>query len=245
MDYSVYNMTIKDWAITAFKSLGTTAIIAYLFYDSMLLLVVFPVVFMYFIRACRLEGVQRQKDKLTGEFMDALKTLSSNLLAGYSVENAWKDAENEMRLLYGNDSLMLSEITEMNRQIGMNQTFESVLAEFASRTGIEDIENFADIFSFAKRSGGKFVDIIEATTYRMWSKYDTNRQIDVAVSAKRLEQKIMNYIPIILLAFLKVASQDYMSVLYGNAAGILFMTACLGAYGISIKLAQKVLRIQI
>ena len=60
MDYSVYNMTIKDWAITAFKSLGTTAIIAYLFYDSMLLLVVFPVVFMYFIRACRLEGVQRQ-----------------------------------------------------------------------------------------------------------------------------------------------------------------------------------------
>ena len=177
--------------------------------------------------------------------MDALKTLSSNLLAGYSVENAWKDAENEMRLLYGNDSLMLSEITEMNRQIGMNQTFESVLAEFASRTGIEDIENFADIFSFAKRSGGKFVDIIEATTYRMWSKYDTNRQIDVAVSAKRLEQKTMNYIPIILLAFLKVASQDYMSVLYGNAAGILFMTACLGAYGISIKLAQKVLRIQI
>ena len=140
---------------------------------------------------------------------------------------------------------MLSEIQEMNRQIKMNQTFEAVLSEFAHRSGLEDIVNFSDIFSFAKRSGGRFVDIIESTTYRMWTKYDTNRQIEVAVSAKRLEQKTMNYIPIFLLAFLKLSSRDYMSALYGNLIGVIFMSTCLLAYAGAIKLAKKFLQVGI
>ena len=181
-------MSAKDWGIVFIKSMAATVIIAYLFYDSPIVVIAFPVVFVYCAKLCRQEGVRRQKEKLNEEFMNVLKVLSSNMLAGYSVENAWQEAEKEMQLMYGKDSLMLSEIQEMNRQIKMNQTFEAVLAEFAHRSGLEDIVNFSDIFSFAKRSGGRFVDIIESTTYRMWTKYDTNRQIEVAVSAKRLEQ---------------------------------------------------------
>ena len=94
-------------------------------------------------------------------------------------------------------------------------------------------------------SGGRFVDIIESTTYRMWAKYDTNRQIEVAVSAKRLEQKTMNYIPIFLLAFLKLSSRDYMSALYGNLIGVIFMSTCLLAYAGAIKLAKKFLQVGI
>lgn len=201
MDYSRYSMSIKDWGIVFIKSMAATVIIAYLFYDSPIVVIAFPAVFAYCAKLCRQEGVRRQKEKLNEEFMNVLKVLSSNMLAGYSVENAWQEAEKEMELMYGNDSLMLSEIQEMNRQIKMNQTFEAVLSEFAHRSGLEDIVNFSDIFSFAKRSGGRFVDIIESTTYRMWTKYDTNRQIEVAVSAKRLEQKTMNYIPIFLWHF--------------------------------------------
>lgn len=55
-----------------------------------------------------------------------------------------------MELMYGNDSIMLSEIQEMNRQIKMNQTFEAVLSEFAHRSGLEDIVNFL-IFSHLQR----------------------------------------------------------------------------------------------
>ena len=56
-----------------------------------------------------------------------------------------------MELMYGNDSLMLSEIQEMNRQIKMNQTFEAVLSEFAHRSGLEDIVKFFLIFSHLQR----------------------------------------------------------------------------------------------
>lgn len=244
MDYGKYSMTIKDWGMVLLKSIAATVIIAYLFYDSPVVCIIFPIVFLYFKRAVKQDEIERQKQELTEEFMNVLKILSANLLAGYSVENSLKEAESEIRMMYGENSLMLSEIVDMNRQIGMNQTFETVLGNFAARTGIEDIENFADIFSFAKRSGGKFVDIIESTTYRMWSKYDTGRQIDVAVSAKRLEQRLMNYIPVVLLAFLKIASKDYMSALYGNMIGVIFMTVCLVAYAAAIKLAGRFLSIE-
>ena len=139
MDYSRYSMCTKDWGIVFIKSMAATVIIAYLFYDSPIVVIAFPVVFAYCAKLCRQEGVRRQKEKLNEEFMNVLKVLSSNMLAGYSVENAWQEAEKEMELMYGNDSLMLSEIQEMNRQIKMNQTFEVVLSEFAHRSGLEDI----------------------------------------------------------------------------------------------------------
>lgn len=233
MDYSRYSMCTKDWGIVFIKSMAATVIIAYLFYDSPIVVIAFPAVFAYCAKLCRQEGVRRQKEKLNEEFMNVLKVLSSNMLAGYSVENAWQEAEKEMELMYGNNSLMLSEIQEMNRQIKMNQTFEAVLSEFAHRSGLEDIVNFSDIFSFAKRSGGRFVDIIESTTYRMWTKYDTNRQIEVAVSAKRLEQKTMNYIPIFLLAFFKaVFKRLYVCTIWkpdrGNLYEYLSFSLCRG-----------------
>ena len=146
MDYSRYSMYTKDWGIVFIKSMAATVIIAYLFYDSPIVVIAFPAVFVYCAKLCRQEGVRRQKEKLNEEFMNVLKVLSSNMLAGYSVENAWQEAEKEMELMYGNDSLMLSEIQEMNRQIKMNQTFEAVLSEFAHRSGLEDIVNFSDIF---------------------------------------------------------------------------------------------------
>lgn len=93
MDYSRYSMSTKDWGIVFIKSMAATVIIAYLFYDSPIVVIAFPAVFAYCAKLCRQEGVRRQKEKLNEEFMNVLKVLSTNMLAGYSVENAWQEAE--------------------------------------------------------------------------------------------------------------------------------------------------------
>ena len=38
-------------------------------------------------------GSEDKRKNLNEEFMNVLKVLSSNMLAGYSVENAWQEAE--------------------------------------------------------------------------------------------------------------------------------------------------------
>ena len=89
------------------------------------------------------------------------------------------------------------------------------------------------------------MEIIDNTINKMWAKYETVREIDVAISAKKLEQKVMSVIPVVLLAYMKLTSAEYMSVLYGNVAGVLFMTVCLLAYGGAIHLAGKILQIKV
>lgn len=245
MNYEKYQFTLRDWLETVGVSVLLGIIIAYLFFNNSIGLLVVPLAFVGAKRYIAHERIRTRQQILSEEFMDALKNISSNLIAGYSLENSWIEAEKEMLLLKGKKSLMYGELCEMNRKISMNQPLEKILEEFAIRTGVEDIQNFSDIFSFAKRSGGKFVEIIETTTYRMWEKFETRREIEVAVSAKKLEQKIMDVIPILILLYLRIASGDYMEVLYSNPMGIVFMTVCLDVYIVALLLAERVLDIKV
>ena len=245
MEYNDYKLSIKEKLIVIAKTIAVAVTISYLFFDSFIALVFIPLIFAILYKKKKLTELQNRKQELTQQFMEALKNVSTALLAGYSVENSWKEAQKEICLLYGKDSYMNKELDEMNRLIAMNIPVENILQKFAERSGVEEISTFAEIFSFAKRSRGNFGQIIETTTYRMWEKFETLREIQVTVASKKMEQRVMNIIPIGMLAYLKFASGEYMSVMYGNAFGIIFMLICLAMYVFVIYLAEKMLDINI
>ena len=245
MEYNDYKLSIKEKLIVIAKTIAVAVTISYLFFDSFIALVFIPLIFAILYKKKKLTELQNRKQELTQQFMEALKNVSTALLAGYSVENSWKEAQKEICLLYGKDSYMNKELDEMNRLIAMNIPVENILEKFAERSGVEEISTFAEIFSFAKRSRGNFGQIIETTTYRMWEKFETLREIQVTVASKKMEQRVMNIIPIGMLAYLKFASGEYMSVMYGNAFGIIFMLICLAMYVFVIYLAEKMLDINI
>ena len=55
----------------------------------------------------------------------------------------------------------------MLEQLHMNRPVESVMDEFAVRTGVEDIQCFAEIFRTARRSGGNLVSITRSAAERI------------------------------------------------------------------------------
>ena len=244
MDYRTYHPTFRE----KMKCLGLAVLlsgaIAFLFYGSVWGLVLIPVLYLILKKRKERTGLEQVQKKLAKEFLDALRTISSALQAGISMENAWKEAEKEMAALHGKESYMYQELSEMNRSIELNIPIEKLLTDFSVRCGNSDILSFAEVFSFAKRSGGNFVTIIEGTSEHMRARYDTEREIEVLVASRKMEQKVMNAIPMFILAYLKVSSMDFLDVLYGNMAGVLFMTLCLLAYGGSVLLAEKILRIR-
>ena len=245
MDYKKYKLSVKEKLIVVMQTIIVAFIVSYLFFDSVIALIFIPVIFTIIYKKKKLSGLQNQKTELTKQFMEALKNVSTALLAGYSVENAWKEAQKEVGHLYGKDSYIHKELDEMNRLISMNIPVEEILQKFAERSGVEEINTFAEIFAFAKRSRGNFGQIIETTTYRMWEKFETLREIQVSVASKKMEQNIMNVIPIGMLAYMRIASGDYMSVMYGNAFGVIIMMICLIMYVFVIFLAEKMLDINI
>lgn len=220
------------------------SVIAYLFYDSWLGMILVPVMYLIIRRRQILAAIAQRQRQLEREFLDALRTVSASLLAGYSMENAWRQAQREIESAYGKQSFLYRELEWMNHSLGYNMPLEQLISNFAVRTGNADIASFSEVFAFAKRSGGNFVTIIEGTTQHMRVRYETEREIQVLVASRQMEQKVMNVMPILILAYLKVTSSGFLDVLYGNTAGVLFMSGCLLAYGGAILLAEKILDIR-
>ena len=140
---------------------------------------------------------------------------------------------------------MVCEFAKMNVAVRMNQPLEQELQDFADRSGCEDIESFAEVFSFAKRSGGDFVGIIQTAVLRISGKIEIEREIATAVAGKKLEGRIMNGMPLFILAYLNLTSGDFLELLYGNVLGVVVMTAALAAYAGAIRLSEKILDIRI
>lgn len=185
---------------------------------------------------------EKRRDMLGGQFKDAILALSSALQAGYSVENAWKEAWQEMACIYGEDGLITKEFAAMVKAIAVNETPEQVLEDFAARSGIDEIESFAQVFRLAKRSSGDLVSIIDSTSRTIGEKLRVREEIVTVTTAKQLEQTIMSVIPAAIILYLRFAFVGFLDVLYEGIFGRLVMTVCLLIYGAAILVGRRMVR---
>ncbi len=236
---------MKEWAICITEGLGLGILVSFLFYHSPVALVLLIPFFPFWVKLQKKEKSRKRRERLRYEFKECLQAVSGALLAGYSMENAWKDAEKEMTRFLGENADMTRELRRMNRQISLNTPIEKLLSDFAFRSGIEDVQSFCQVFQFAKRGGGDLTAIIRSTSLRIGDKVELEREIQTAMSAKRMEQKIMSVMPLFILLYIGLTSPDFLSALYGNALGVLVMSICLAAYLGSVLLARKIINIQI
>lgn len=244
-DYRMYRLALKEEAMCVAMGLALSAVAAWLLYKDywglLLGIVIWPLCREHY----RKEQIVSRKRELLLQFKDAMQCVSIALLSGYSMENAWKEAEKEMRELYGESAYITEEMKQMNRAIEMNQTVEQLLYQFAVRSGCEDIISFAEVFRFAKRSGGNFGKIIQNTIAKICEKIEVEREIETVISGKRMEQKIMNVVPVFLLGYLNLTSEDFLEPLYGNVAGVCVMSLAFGAYIGALLLARRMVDVKI
>ena len=169
---------------------------SYVFYKSL-----WPVMpgipFLYFyLQKTKQRLSQREESCMLQQFKDSITVLSGMLLSGYAVENAMEKTVGEMEVMWGKDSRIVGEYRVMLFQMGLNQTAEEVWQEFGRRSGLEEIEEFADIFSVVKRSGGELAKVIQLAVNQIQETSMTEEQIRVQTASRRYEQKIMTGMPI-------------------------------------------------
>lgn len=245
MDYTRYEMSLRENVQCILVGMALSGVIAWLFYRSLWGMLLCPLIYILYRRRYQTEQRQKRKERLLEEFKDGMHAVSAALLAGYSIENAWREAEKELRELHGETSLMFAELHRMNGAVSMNEPLEKVLAEFAGRSGCEEIESFSEVFIFAKRSGGDFTKIIRATVTKLTGKIEVEREISTVLAGKKLEGKIMNGMPLFILAYLTLTSGDFLEALYGNMLGVVIMSVALGIYGVAIRMSERILDIQV
>jgi tight adherence protein B len=245
IDYSVYHMSmgekIRYFLIAFIVLIGA----GYLFYNNILISLAAGSLAILYPAVKKKELIKKRKQMLNIQFKDALYSISSSLSAGRAPEAAFKAALEDLRILYSDsDAFIIKELEQIDRRISMNDTLENALMDFALRSGIDDIKNFADVFIICKSTGGNLVDVIRNTYVILNQKIEIKNEIDVLIAEQKLSQKILNIMPFGLLALIMASSPDYVKPLY-SPAGHIAMTVVLVLLVVSYVIGSRITDIRI
>lgn len=227
------------------ESIGLLLLVGYLFYDNVWLgLIFFPFGIRHIKRGLELYEQKRQ-ERISVEFKDGMQAVVSALTAGYSIENSFREALDEIMLLYGKKTDIYKGFSKIVYKLNLNVNIEDAFDEFAQECKVEEIYNFAEILHYAKRSGGNLIQIIKNTTDTISEKIDVKREINTIISSKQLEQNIMNYVPIFIILYMRITSPEMFVNIYGNMAGVIIMSVCLVVYFVARIIAERIVNIRV
>lgn len=219
--------------------------ISYLFfYSPVAFAVLLPGLFLFFREQKRVLR-RRRSEEIKGQFLDGIQMMAAALQAGYSAENALLEARRELGKMYQDEAYVTVEFSVMEAQLGMNRSIEALFQDFALRSGIDDIESFAHVFFTAKRSGGDLLAIIRNTVFCIRQKQETLQEIETCLAGKMMEQNIMSLIPLLILAYVKLTSPEFLEEMYQSTAGIAVMTICFLVYVLAWYWGRRIVQIEV
>jgi len=229
-------------AIAAGISLGM--IVAWLFYRSVyaIILCIPSIIIAVFIS--KNSQIQKSKEQMREQFREAMRITADTLEAGFAVEQAFIQVEKELRVLYGDNEIMVCEIRHVNDCAKNNIPVETSLFELAEKMDDMDAINLTRILGYARKSGGNYVQITRSFVQHLDEKMETEKEIKANLAEKILEYKVMCVMPIGIMALLNLQSGDFMNVLYGNRMGVGIMTTLLMVYIAAVGLGFKILNIK-
>lgn len=245
MDYNNYIFSSKEFLLELIVGSTILIILAFLFYESFLAAIFISPIFSIYLSYRKHQKQKYRKQKLDVQFKDGIVSLSAALNAGYSVENSFLEALRDLNLLYEKEAFIIKEFEMIIYKLKMNQTVEDALWDFAKRSGLQNIENFAEVFSTAKRTGGDLIKIIECTSKSINEKIEVSREISTLIAGKQYESRVMSIVPLGIILYMQLFSPGFMQPLYHNIMGNIIMTIALCSYLAALKLMQHIIEIEL
>jgi len=233
-------VTEQNWLKAFIKGFAKAFILLFLFYKVFLAAFVLAVIYgVVNIKFNKEKDIEEWRWQMNLEFREVMTGISSALNAGYSIENSFTEARNDLFLLYGDNSVMVKELDAINLKLRLNQPLEKVLMEFASYCKVEDISNFAEVFQTAKRTGGNLIEVARSTADKISSKIETTREIRTMVAGKKMEGKIMSLIPLAIIIYFWISSPGFLDCLY-TLSGRPVMTVLLVIYVAAYNWSERI-----
>lgn len=243
--YDAYRFNWKEWLIFAMECTAICVGVNYLFYKSLWAFVFMAPVPYMFYKWKKRNYIRERKKRLNYQFKDALYSLNVALQAGYSMETSVVCCMQDLEKIYSKGSDILKEFTYMEKQMRLSVSLDTLFQDLAARSKLEDIENFAAVFSAAKRSGGDMSRIVQKTAWMLTDKIEVKKEIEATVAAKKMEQVIMSMMPFGIILYMQLTSPGFLQILYGNVFGVVTMSLCLGIYFLAYWMGRRIVDIEV
>lgn len=185
----------------------------------------------------------RQK-RLKSQFRDMLEALMTALSTGKNVRDSFLSVYDDLKNQYDEDAYILKELEVIIHGQNNGINLEEILKDFGRRSGCEDIQDFAEVFEICYRKGGNIRDTVRNTCDILGDKMSVAEDIETTVAGSKNDQYIMLVMPIVLIAMIKLSSEDF-AANFTTGAGLISTTAAVAMFVFSYFLGTKILEIKL
>ena len=261
-NYKVYYMKPIEKVLYFLLAFTVGAVVGYLFYGGIgkdefgqatvltyiLNVVISSVVGIFagimFVPIRTKQILKKKRNDLKLQFRELLDALSTSLGSGKNITDAFKSAYDDLGIIYSEETAIMQELAVILNGVNNNIDVEVSLMDFGVRSGIEDIESFANVFETCYRKGGNIRDVIRNTQQIIVEKMEVEMEIQTVVAASTNEQTIMTVLPIVLIALIKMMSPEFASN-FVTPVGLIATTIAVVMFVAAYFVGKKILAIKI
>ena len=260
MDYRVYVMNPMEKIIVSIALIIIGGLVGLVFYGGLFKsdgeatlatyisnLIFFMIVGLYarkmFLPISKNSRLKKRQDKLRKQFRDMMESLSASLSSGSNVLNAFNSALIDLKMQYTESDYIIIELQEIIDCMGSNVNAEEAMHFFGERSGIEDIQTFADVFEICYRRGGDMKRIVRRTYDVISDKMAINDEIETKLTSNKMQHNAMSVMPIAVVALLRVTNASFAES-FATVQGVLVNTVAIVIFVSAYKYGKKIIDIK-
>lgn len=186
---------------------------------------------------------EKRRGVLRRQFRDMLESLTASLAANSTVKDAFHAAYKDMCMQYSDDALIAKELEQFQRAAQINVTLDVMMDDFAKRSGVEEIQDFNNVFQVCYGPGGNMSRVINQTHDIICSRMEIEDEIDAKIHANEMELNIMMLAPVLIVALMRMANESFAQNL-ASPTGVAVMTVALAMFVGAYIWGQKIIAVR-
>lgn len=243
-DYNVYTPSAKEKILWFLIGLAVGGVVLFVFYSNLIVSVVAGLLVGYFFIPIRTKQViKKRKTKLSSQFKGMLETLSTSIGAGKNIYDAFSSAVDDLAVQFNEDADIVEEAKIIRLGLDNNIRIEELLLNFAARSGLDDVKNFANVFATCYQKGGNIKEVVKNTATIISDKIAIQMEIETMVAGQKNEQNIMLVMPMLFVVMMRSMGGDLVDL--SSPVGILSVTAAIAIFALAYFISQKILNIKL
>ena len=188
--------------------------------------------------------IDKKRKALNSQFRDMLDGLTTAIGAGKNVPDAFVSVKEDLENQYNEDAFIIQEVNVILNGLHNNINVEDMLADFGRRSGITEIDNFANVFKVCYRKGGNIKDVIRNTHEILSDKMEINEEVLTTISSSKLNLNIMTVMPIFMIGAIKLMSPDF-AANFATPSGIAATVVAVIIFVLAYFIGKKIMVIKL
>lgn len=256
LDYHVYEMSVAEklfYSIVAFVVGGAVGLLFYgglfkrdgeattatLISNAVVFIVVGLIAVRFFLPMRVQQLLKKRQHDLRTQFRNMLESLTASLTSGSTVLDAFTSAWSDMKNQYSETAYITVELDQIVIAARNNIDIEVMLDSLAKRSGVEDIEDFSNVFRVARAPGGNVANVMRQTHDIIGDKMTIEDEITSKMSSNQLELNVIMLAPIMIVGMLRFSSGSFADNLT-SPAGVIATTVGIVFFYLAYRLGQNI-----